>query len=431
MNMSVHSVLRNNRENLYSFGATVSRAFSRFLLVFLASYLLTKYEFGIFNIFLSIYFFSRLFSENSLNLPFIKYASDGENEPALVNFQVLLLKIAYVAVVSLVLLLFSGLIVEYSGLERIGLLYLLPLTLLALTMYMFVGQVLTSQIRMRLLFVYELLNCLIFILVMATAFFVARDFSTERLVIIFTLAMALAAAAGWLVFRRFIRLLPRVNGSLLWGIFHYSKFTVLSGISSLVILRADVLMLGYFLSPKEVGVYGMALFVNEAVQIVFDSVLRICLPRASALSGTGDTARIRSLFRQSVKNIYIGIVPVVAVIGLAAPTVINLVYGGKYDDSIVLVYVFLASSVVKPVGYVAGVILGATGNIRLDNRNCWISAVLNVVCNALFIPRFGVMGAAIASILSFASLSILHYYSVRKVVFARGAPGMSPGADRR
>lgn len=417
--MSLLSILQKNHENLFSFGATVCRALSRFLLVFLASFLLTKYEFGIFNIFLSIYFFSRLFSENSLNLPFIKFATDGENDPALVSFQVILLKILYVLLVSCVLLLFSDFIVEYSGLERKRLLYLLPFMLFSLTFYMFVGQVLVAQIKMRHLFFYELLNGLIFVLCLAGAFFFVENFSTEKLVIVFSFAMAISALAGAFVYRQFIDIVVRVSKELLWKIVHYSKFTILSGISSLVILKADILMLGYFRTPQEVGVYGMALFVNEAVNVVFDSVLRVCLPRASALSGADDEGGIRILFRQSVKNIYIGIIPIVAVIAVAAPPAIQMIYKGKYDDSVALIYLFLASSLVKPVGYVAGVILGATGNIRLDNRNCWISAVLNVVCNFLFIPQFGVMGAAIASTISFTSLTVLHYVSVHQVVFRK------------
>jgi O-antigen/teichoic acid export membrane protein len=250
------------------------------------------------------------------------------------------------------------------------------------------------------------------------AYFLVQTFSTEKLLMLFSSAMLGSALAGAIIFRRFITVVTRVSNELLWKLIHYSKFSLLSGISSLVILRADVLMLGYFRSPQEVGVYGMAVFVNEAVNVVFDSVLRICLPKASALSGDMDDKRIRILFRQSVKNIYIGIIPIVAVIGVAAPTVINLIYKGKYDDSILLIYIFLASSLVKPVGYVAGVILSATGNIRLDNRNCWISAILNVVCNFFLIPKYGVMGAALASTLSFLSLTVLHYFSYRKAVLS-------------
>ena len=416
--MAIQSIIHKNKENFFSFGATVSRALSRFLLVFLASLLLSKYEFGIFNIFISIYFFARLFSENSLNLPFIKFAADGKNDPALVNFQIILLKINYVLVVSFGVLIFSDFIVEYSGLERQRLLYLLPFMLFALTSYMFVGQVLVSQLRMRQLFVYELLNGLVFVLFLGIAYLLAISFSTEKLLLVFSAAMGCSALIGSFVFRRCIHVVRRVSKELLWKIIHYSKFTVLSGISSLVILKADVLMLGYFRTPQEVGVYGMALFVNEAVNVVFDSVLRVCLPKASALSGNTDNQGIKILFRQSVRNIYIGIVPIVAVIAIAAPTAISMIYKGKYDDSIVLIYLFLASSLVKPVGYVAGVILGATGNIKLDNRNCWISAMLNVGCNVMLIPKFGVMGAAIASTLSFTSLTVLHYVSVRKTVFS-------------
>jgi O-antigen/teichoic acid export membrane protein len=415
--MSLLSILKKNESNLFSLGATVCRAFSRFSLVFIASLLLSKYEFGIFNIFLSIYFFSRLFSENSLNLPFIKFSTDGENKTSVVNFQMIFLKTLYVLVVSFVIFVCSDFIVKYSGIERKSLLFFLPFMLMTLTAYMFVGQILIAQVRMRLLFFYELLSCLVFIVVLSAFFLFVENFSTEKLAVVFSLATGGAAVVGLFVYRRVIDITPRINKDLLWKIVHYSKFTMLSGISSLVILRIDVLMLGYLCSPKEVGVYGMALFVNEAVNVVFDSVLRICLPQASSLSGAHDEQKIRKLFRQSVKDMYIGILPIVSIIAVAAPGVIHLIYKGKYDDSILLIYIFLASSLVKPVGYVAGVILGATGNIRLDNRNCWISALLNVVCNFIFIPRFGVMGAAIASTLSFISLTILHYASMQKKVF--------------
>jgi O-antigen/teichoic acid export membrane protein len=415
--MNISTIIQKNQENLFSFGATLCRSFSRFLLVFLASFLLSKYEFGIFTIFISIYFFSRLFSENSLNLPFIKFASDGAHEPGLVNFQVIILKVVYVALVSVAVLSASGVIVQYTGLERQELLLLLPFMLLALTAYMFVNQVLIAQMKMRHLFAYELLNSLVYVLFLAAAYFCWKEFNTEKLLLVFSAAMGCSAVVGFFVFRPFIALTRKINRELLLKIIHYSKFTVLSGISSLVILKADVLMLGFFCSPEEVGVYGMALFVNEAVQVVFDSVLRICLPRASALSGEGADEGIRKLFKQSVKNMYIGMVPIVVLIAVLAPTVINFIYRGRYDDSIGLIYLFLASALVKPVGYVAGVILGATGNIKLDNRNCWISAVLNILCNVLLIPPFGVMGAAVASTLSFMSLTLLHYVSVRKAVF--------------
>lgn len=402
-----------NKENFFSLGATLSRAFNRFLVVFLASFLLTTYEFGIFNIFLSIYFFSRLFSENSLNLPFIKFATDGEHEPAEVNFQIILLKILYVFAVSTIIFIFSDFLVHYSGLKQKKLLSFLPLMLFALTMYMFIGQVLIAKIQMRLLFAYELLNCLFFVLILTGTYFMTEHFSTEKLIVIFSLSMIVSAVTGGIIFNHLIDITVRIKKVLLWKIVHYSKFTVVSGISSVIILQSDVLMLGYFCSPLEVGIYGMALFVNEAVNMIFDSVLRICIPKASIL--TGNKKKLMILFRQSVKNIYIGIIPIVAVIAIAAPSIIHLIYNGKYDDSIILIYLFLASSLLKPIGYVAGAILGATGNIKLDNRNCWISAILNLILNYLLIPEYGVTGAAIASIVSFTILTVLHYFSFRKI----------------
>lgn len=414
--MNPGAVYQKNRDNFFSLCATVCRAFSRFLLVFLASYLLTKYEFGLFTIFLSIYFFARLFAENSLNLPFIKFATDGENDPAVVGFQVILLKILYAGVVSAAVLLCSGLIVKYTGFERGELLLYLPPMLLCLTFSIFVSQILVYQIRMQQLFWYELINCFLFLLLTGGyLLFWPAAISSEILLVIFSAAMACSGLVGLVVFRRYIRIRVQFDSRVLWKIVHYSKYTVLSGISSMVILKADVLMLGFFCTPREVGVYGMALFVNEAVNVVFDSILRICLPKASALSGEGNEEKIWMLFRQSVKNIYIGVLAITVVVAAAAPAVLSLVYKGRYDDSLVLIYIFLGASLVKPAGYVAGVILGATGRIRLDNRICWATAVLNVGCNYFFIPAWGAVGAALASLLSFSVMTVLYVVSIRRL----------------
>ena len=411
------SIIAKNQDNIYSLGATICRALSRFILVFLASYILTKYEFGIFNIFLSIYFFSRLFSENSLNLPFIKFSTDGSHPVSVVNFQIILLKITYVAIVSFSLLLFAEGIVVYTGLQRKELIYLLPFVLLSLTAYMYFGQALIAKLKMRPLFIYEICNCFIFAVTLVICYFWIHEFTTEKLIIIFSVSMCLTSLLGLVLFSKHIDPPQFVlNKSLLFKIVNYSKFTILSGISSLVILKADVLMLGYFHSPRLVAVYGIALFVNEAVNIIFDSILRLCLPKASALSGAGQTQQIRRLFLHSVKNIYIGIFPIIVCIGLLAPWVIHQLYNGRYDDSLVIIYIFLFSSLTKPAGYVAGVILGATGKIKYDNRNCWLAAALNVICNLLLIPRYGVMGAAVASTLSFIFLTISNYLSFKNQV---------------
>lgn len=411
------TLLSKNQDNIYSLGATICRALSRFTLFFLASYILPKYEFGIFNIFLSIYFFSRLFSENSLNLPFIKFSSDGKHDPAKVNYQIILLKGIYVATVSGLILLFAETIVQYTGLERKRLLYLMPIMLLTLTAYMYIGQILIGKLKMRPLFYYEALNCLIFFIVFAVSYFYLKQFNTETLVILFSGSMAVAAVFGVYLFRAHLdRPKPGIDSKLALSIVNYSKYTILSGISSLVILKADVLMLGYYHSPRLVAIYGMALFVNEAVNVIFDSILRVCLPKASALSGAGNVKSIHRLFIQSTKNIYLGIFPIIVIIGIFSPKAINYIYDGQYDDSLFIIYIFLFSALTKPPGYVAGIILGATGKIKFDNRNCWLAAIFNLSVNFLLIPKYDVLGAAIASSLSFILLIILNYVSYRNQV---------------
>ncbi len=184
---------------------------------------------------------------------------------------------------------------------------------------------------------------------------------------------------------------------------------------AMLFLKADVLMLGHFLPPAQVAVYGIALIVGEIINVILDGIQKVCLPTASLLSSRGGDSSILDLFKSSLRSAYLLSVPVVVAIVVITPLFLQYFYKGQYDGAFLLIVLLGTSALIKPAGYIGGAILLGAGFVKVDNRNCWLTACLNIGLNLIFIPLWGVMGAAMTTILSYLVLSLLQYRAVNRL----------------
>src|SRR5271165_3425535 len=106
---------------------------------------------------------------------------------------------------------------------------------------------------------------------------------------------------------------------------------------------------------------------------------------------------------------------VVAGTFLAEP-VIRLLYGAAYANSAAPFRILLWSAALVLLRWVYMDSLRATGHQALDLRCAITSASLNVALNILLIPRFGMMGAASATVFADLVWFLMSYYYFRRAV---------------
>ncbi len=105
-------------------------------------------------------------------------------------------------------------------------------------------------------------------------------------------------------------------------------------------------------------------------------------------------------------NFYITVAMLAAILAFGKP-VIRILFGERYlpsfDVTVILLFGVLAMSYFKLIG----TLLLAQGKKRMYLYTLLASAVINVVANYLMIPRMGIEGAALASVLSYTALGVL------------------------
>ncbi|KPN29436.1 archaeal glycosylation protein R [Halolamina pelagica] len=173
----------------------------------------------------------------------------------------------------------------------------------------------------------------------------------------------------------------------------------------------DILVLGVFVSSESVGWYQAAYQTSVLLIVVLQSMNSIFPSIAAGLHKSGQHERLNRLYTAVTKW-----VTYLTVLGLAYVLVysqqILSIFGTTVQSAeISLVILAIGQSVAATVGP-AGYLLMMTGYERLQVVNTTITAVLNFALNIVLIQSYGIIGAAIATGVSFSILNLLRLAQV-------------------
>ena len=199
---------------------------------------------------------------------------------------------------------------------------------------------------------------------------------------------------------------------------------MISGSLFLVISWTDTIMIGYFKTSTDVGIYRIAFKVATLITFIQFAVNSVAAPNIASLYTNENMEGLRKYIKQiGVINALFAI-PVAMVIILFPELLLNL-FGAEYTTGEVLLPVLaigqLVNALCGPVMY----ILNMTGKEQVSQKiMIWMSLV-NIVLNLVLIPKFGILGAAIATSISMviwnviAAVLVYRYYKVIAVPFLK------------
>ncbi len=169
----------------------------------------------------------------------------------------------------------------------------------------------------------------------------------------------------------------------------------------------DTIMLGYFKSAEVVGVYNAVYPIVGFLSLVIASMGFVYVPVASKLWGLNNTEPIGSIYAVMTKWCFLLTFPIFALVFVYPEFLITKLYGAQYVGGAtalrILAMGFIANSY---FGFNYHTLL-ASGDSDFLMRCSVASAGLNVIINFMLIPEYGMVGAAIGTAVSYASIEVL------------------------
>ena len=183
-------------------------------------------------------------------------------------------------------------------------------------------------------------------------------------------------------------------------LFFFSFPLVFAGIAGLITAWTDTLMLGYFSTASDVGIYNAALPTARLLAIVGGSFGTIFMPVITELYVRNSLGELRDIYSAVTKWILSLTIPAFLLMAIFSKFVIKIMFGDEFITGAtalsILAFAFLITSVMRPTDRILEVI-GRTKIIMLCG---FFVAALNVILNFFLIPIFGINGAAFATALS-------------------------------
>lgn len=202
----------------------------------------------------------------------------------------------------------------------------------------------------------------------------------------------------------------RVDKSLLFQIIDEGKFLWVSYISFLVYTQVDRLMIKYYMGVADVGIYTIGVQLSTILAILLGPVQNSLFPKMMELYRKDYKEYYKFyLFSNTLVTQFYLIITLISI--LVVKFAFGYVYAQEYNPAIE-VYTILAVSI-----FVKANASLQTGHMTLKNitkksfYKTLISLVINIILNALLIPKYGIDGAAIATLITqFMALFVIDFF---------------------
>jgi len=181
-----------------------------------------------------------------------------------------------------------------------------------------------------------------------------------------------------------------------------------------IILRADVIMLEHMRSSTEVGLYSAAYRVLDLAVFLAITIITPLIPILSSLI-LQDKAAALVQCRMAAQFAAVCSLPFALVVPTLAPSVISAVLGPDFVGAAAPLNILVWNFVLIVFALLGSCINLANGEIAHAYWNAPLACVVNLALNFWLIPRFGIVGAAWATVGSQLSMVLVsQFYTVTR-----------------
>jgi len=249
-------------------------------------------------------------------------------------------------------------------------------------------------------------------LLLATALAANLDLAAALIINLASLGLT-AAAIFWAATReRLVGAMPSI--ALLGEELRYGGRSVVGTLAERLQFRADAFIVNAIAGVRATGIYSVTSGLAETLWYVPNALGVVMFSRA--VDPTADAGRTAAILTRTTLALSILLAVPAAAFG---PRLVRFVYGSQFADAGVALRLIIPGVVAYSVVAVLSRYLSGRGRPGTGTLILLLGLAANIVANLILVPRLGILGAALASSLSY-GLTALVMLTVFVRVSGRG-----------
>ncbi len=247
-------------------------------------------------------------------------------------------------------------------------------------------------------------------------FFVSFDYGLYGVMIALIIARGVVLLISMpFIISRFGFSLP--SFSVLRSYIAFGLPMVPSGLFSRVISSIDRYMIGFFLGSAAVGIYSAAYNMGAMAAVTLHIISFALGPTIFKTYDEGEIEQAKAYLSFSFKYIFMLLIPSVFGLSILARPLLHTLTTPEFVSSGIFIVPLVAVSMVFEgvrAIYIRGVQISKHTGIILTVSIA--AGLVNIGLNAIFIPHFGIIGAAITTLISYVVTGLMMFYYSRKYI---------------
>ena len=203
----------------------------------------------------------------------------------------------------------------------------------------------------------------------------------------------------------------RAREPKVWGASARSMMLITG--SHMLLNNADAIMLGLLADATSVGIYAVAAKVSVLVYFpltIANAAVAPLIPRFHAQS---DHAQLQQVLDQSMRLVTLLAVFLACVLCIGGHGLLSL-FGRDFVAGYTALIILVVGGLINAVAGPSANLLSFTGSERFVSRVMIVTLGINIILNLLFIPRWGIEGAALATVISMMTWNLVTYVVSRR-----------------
>ncbi len=177
----------------------------------------------------------------------------------------------------------------------------------------------------------------------------------------------------------------------------------------------DTIMLGIFRTTSEVGYYRVPLRLAAITSTALLAINAILGPKIAELWKQKKNVEFQKIVQQSTMMIFWSSLPLILLLGFFRSGVLGI-FGPDFKTGSVALVLLLIGQFFNSVVGSTGLILLMTGRQFLLQYIVIFGTIINLVLNFFLIPRYGIPGAAFASMLSMIFINLVPFFLIKNIM---------------
>lgn len=186
-------------------------------------------------------------------------------------------------------------------------------------------------------------------------------------------------------------------------------------IFTLIIFSSDRYVVGFFMGETSVGIYSAAYSIGNILLMLPENFVYILSPTIFSLYDRGRASEVKTYLSYSWKYFLMLSIPSVFGLSILAEPLLNSLTTAEFTlEGRFIIPLVAAGTVFFGVYMIFGEVVRLSKRIRIFPIVLGAAAVLNLGLNILLVPHWGIIAAAITTLVAYVMLAIVMYYQAGK-----------------